>query len=84
MTSSLGPLETQLLAYAQSRKGQTITAGEFVTAFGWTADAGTQSPEPPGAARASSSGSGPAFTWRLRASPPAAAGVPGNSWHSPP
>ena len=37
MASSLGPLETQLLTYAQGRKGQTLTAGEFVTALGWTA-----------------------------------------------
>jgi predicted transcriptional regulator of viral defense system len=37
MSSSLGPLETRLLAYAQGRKGQTLMAGEFMNAFGWTA-----------------------------------------------
>ena len=37
MAVSLGPLETQLLAYAQARKRQSVTAGEFVTALGWTA-----------------------------------------------
>ena len=37
MASSLGPLEMQLLAYVQSRTDRTVTAGEFVNAFGWTA-----------------------------------------------
>ena len=37
MALSLGPLETQLLAYAQARKRQAVKAGEFVTALGWTA-----------------------------------------------
>jgi predicted transcriptional regulator of viral defense system len=37
MPSSLGPLETQLLAYVQGRPGKTLAAGEFVNAFGWTA-----------------------------------------------
>src|SRR5271170_1001294 len=37
MTTSLGRLETQLLAYVQSRKRQSVTAGEFVNALGWTA-----------------------------------------------
>jgi predicted transcriptional regulator of viral defense system len=37
MPTSLGPLETQLLAYAQGRKRQSVTAGEFVSALGWTA-----------------------------------------------
>jgi predicted transcriptional regulator of viral defense system len=37
MLPSLGPLETRLLAYAQGRKGQTLMAGEFMNAFGWTA-----------------------------------------------
>ena len=33
---TLGPLETQLLAYAQSGNRQTVGAGEFVRALGWT------------------------------------------------
>jgi predicted transcriptional regulator of viral defense system len=37
MASSLGPLEMQLLAYVQSRPDRTVTAGECVNAFGWTA-----------------------------------------------
>jgi predicted transcriptional regulator of viral defense system len=37
MQTSLGPLETQLLSYVQSRKLQSVTAGEFVSALGWTA-----------------------------------------------
>lgn len=37
MAVSLGPLETQLLAYVQARKRQSVTAGEFVTALGWNA-----------------------------------------------
>jgi predicted transcriptional regulator of viral defense system len=37
MVVSLGPLETQLLAYVQARKRQSVTAGEFVTALGWNA-----------------------------------------------
>jgi predicted transcriptional regulator of viral defense system len=37
MAVSLGPLETQLLAYVQARKRQFVTAGEFVTALGWNA-----------------------------------------------
>ncbi len=37
MALSLGPRETQLLAYTQARKRQSVTAGEFVTALGWTA-----------------------------------------------
>ncbi len=36
MGANLGPLETQLLAYAQSRERQTIGAGDFVRALGWT------------------------------------------------
>ena len=35
MAMSLGPLETQLLAYAQARKRQSVAAGEFVSALGW-------------------------------------------------
>jgi predicted transcriptional regulator of viral defense system len=37
MAMSLGPLETQLLAYAQARNRQSVAAGEFVTALGWNA-----------------------------------------------
>jgi predicted transcriptional regulator of viral defense system len=37
MALSLGPLETQLLSYAQTRKCQSVKAGEFVTALGWNA-----------------------------------------------
>jgi predicted transcriptional regulator of viral defense system len=36
MTLSLGPLETQLLAYAQARQQQTVTAGELITALSLT------------------------------------------------
>ena len=38
MVATLGPLETQLLAYAQSRDRQTVGTGEFVRALGWTVD----------------------------------------------
>jgi len=37
MATSCGPIETQLLAYAQSRNQQSITAGELATALRWTA-----------------------------------------------
>jgi predicted transcriptional regulator of viral defense system len=36
MSASLGPLETQLLSYAQSLTQPCVTAGEFVRALGWT------------------------------------------------
>ncbi len=36
MALALGPLETQLLAYSQARQRQTVTAGELVSALGWT------------------------------------------------
>jgi len=36
--TSLGPLETQLLTYAQSRTQPSIAAGEMVKALGWTAE----------------------------------------------
>ena len=36
MAPTLGPLETQLLAYAQGRARQSLATGELVTAFGWT------------------------------------------------
>ena len=37
MSASLGPLETRLLAYAQSLSRQAIVAAELVSALGWTA-----------------------------------------------
>jgi predicted transcriptional regulator of viral defense system len=37
MSTALGPLETQFLAYAQGRTRQAVTAGETVKALGWTA-----------------------------------------------
>src|SRR6516164_3305514 len=36
MISSLGRFETQLLAYAQSRKNEVIQAGDLVQALSWT------------------------------------------------
>lgn len=36
MSTTLGPLEIQLLAYTQGRNRQSVTSGEFVDAFGWT------------------------------------------------
>lgn len=36
MASALGPLEIQLLGYAQSSKQQSVTAGELQKALGWT------------------------------------------------
>jgi predicted transcriptional regulator of viral defense system len=36
MAATLGPFETQLLAYTQSRARQSLAAGELVTALGWT------------------------------------------------
>ena len=36
MAITLGPLETQLLAYAQGRGRPTVAAGEFVGALGWS------------------------------------------------
>ena len=36
MTTSLGPLEMQLLAYTQARQRQSVAAGELVSALGWT------------------------------------------------
>ncbi len=38
MLLSLGPLETQLLTYAQSRTPPSVAAGEMVEALGWTAE----------------------------------------------
>jgi len=38
MPAVLGPLEIQLLAYAQSRTRQSVAAGEMVKALGWTAE----------------------------------------------
>src|SRR5947209_10812100 len=38
MPATLGPLETQLLAYAQGRQRQSVAAGELVSAFGWTVE----------------------------------------------
>src|SRR5271157_947658 len=37
MSASLGPLEMQLLSYAQGRNLQSVGAGELRSAFGWTA-----------------------------------------------
>jgi predicted transcriptional regulator of viral defense system len=38
MTTALGPLEMRFLAYCQARNRQSIAAGEFVGALGWTAE----------------------------------------------
>lgn len=38
MASSLGELETRLLAYAQARERGSVHAGDLVNAFGWTTD----------------------------------------------
>jgi predicted transcriptional regulator of viral defense system len=38
MPVTLGPLETQFLAYAQSRSRPSVATGEFVNALGWTPD----------------------------------------------
>jgi predicted transcriptional regulator of viral defense system len=38
MSTSLGPLETRVLAYVQGRAQQSISAGQFVTALGWTVE----------------------------------------------
>ena len=38
MSATLGPLETQLLTYAQSRTRPSLAAGEMVKALGWTAE----------------------------------------------
>src|SRR5258708_39628711 len=38
MASAVGQLETQLLAYAQARKLETVQAGDLTKALGWTVE----------------------------------------------
>ena len=38
MPTSFGPIEVQVITYTQSRKRQTLRAGELKVAFGWTAE----------------------------------------------